>query len=207
VVFGWRALRPPRVVFVIGCVYVLQHRCGRVQAEFTSKLTLLSGSIASGEFRKHRSRMVPQDPSALQTLDFIDSINPALPSGPQARQPRTAPRGLEAASMCLVAEHCLRRCHAHGRDGVVPGGEARVMAAVVVRVVARVVPGEVDGLAVLCELDEGWLGLREVQAELALHRGAPHTLRRGDFGACGADNRHDNGCLPPGRTACLPCRL
>ena len=96
-VFGWRALRPPRVVFVIGCVYVLQHRCGRVQAEFTSKLTLLSGSIASGEFRKHRSRMAPQDPSALQTLDFIDSINPALPSGPQARQPRTAPRGLKAA--------------------------------------------------------------------------------------------------------------
>ena len=67
---------------------------GRRKTEPTDKLTLLSGSIASGEFRKHRSRMAPQDPSALQTLD---SINPALPSGPQARQPRTAPRGLEAA--------------------------------------------------------------------------------------------------------------
>ena len=89
-----------------------------------------------------------------------------------------------------------------------------MVAIVISRCVARVVPEEVDGLAVLCELNEGRLGLRVVQAELvAMHRGAP--LRRGDFGACGAVRRDGvqrvgvwhGGGDEPGGLAVLHCAV
>jgi len=65
----------------------------RGKTEPTDKLTLLSGSIASGESRTRLGWL----PSALQHSILL-ILNPTLPSGPQVpRQPRTAPRGLKAA--------------------------------------------------------------------------------------------------------------
>ena len=62
------------------------------KTEPTDKLTLLSGSIASGESRTRfgwlRSRL---------QHSILLIINPALPSGPQD-SPGDAPRGLEAAA-------------------------------------------------------------------------------------------------------------
>ena len=67
------------------------------KTEPTDKLTLLSGSIASGESRTRFGWLR----SALQHSILL-IINPALPSGPQD-SPGDAPRGLEAAQRPQLA--------------------------------------------------------------------------------------------------------